>query len=415
MNRRAAIGAIASLALARCAPAGPAVAPLDEAAEAYVRAALRLAQHQPRLVEGWRGPAAWAPGPREPVAGTVAAIEALLGTLEPIAAAGGEDAPRARYLLSQTRALFLAGRRLLGQSMPVAMEAQIGFGRAMPPADVLLALSARDALDQRLPGRGPLGPRLQAYRREELVPADRVEAVCAQALAICRDRTRAALTLPEGEQAAVRLVDPLPWDGFCRYEGGGRSTIEINGAAALPLSRVLRLAAHEGYPGHHVQHVVTEAALVEGRGWMEFALQPAFGPHLLLAEGAAEAGVDLVLPDDARERVYAEALLPAAGLDPARAADMVAIERLALDMEARIPEILAEYLDGRVSGEQAIEQLAEQTLVADPRAFLPFAERQRATLYAYPVGRDLVWAAVNADGPAGAWRALDALYRRWQL
>lgn len=415
MSRRAAIGAIATLALARCAPAGPADADLDDAAETYVRAALGLAQHQPRLVEGWRGPAAWAPGPRVPVAATVAAIDTLLATLEPLATAADADASRARYLLAQTRALHLAGRRLLGQTLPVATEAKLAFGRAMPAADERRARSARAALAERLPGRGALGPRLLAYRRQELVPADRVAPVCAAALAICRARTRAAVTLPDGEHAEVRFVDGMTWDGFCRYEGGGRSVIEINGGAALPLSRLLHVIAHEGYPGHHLQHTVTEAALVDGRGRLEFALQPAFGPHLLLAEGAAETGLDLVLPDSERERVYAEDLLPAAGLAPARAENMVAVERLALDLEARIPEIVAEYLDGRATADQTLDRLAEQTLVADPRAFLPFAERQRATLYAYPAGRELVSAAVLNGDPPGSWRALETLYRTWQL
>jgi hypothetical protein len=415
MSRRSALGVFAGLVLAACAPRRPLAPSIDGMAETYVRTALQLAQHQPRLVDGWLGPDHWRPGPRVPVAGLVTTLEALLRGLEPIAASDPEHSPRARYLLAQTRALFMAGRRLLGDTMSLALEAQVVFGRSMPPADLELVASAREALELRLPGTGPLGARLQAFRRQEIVPQERVDAVFARALAVCRDVTRAAIPLPPDEHVDVVKKPQLAWDGFCRYRGGRQSVIEINRDAGFPVSRLLRLAAHEGYPGHHVQHVLTDTVLVSGRGRMEFALQPAFGPHLLLAEGAAEVGVDLVLPDTHRMRLYEEDLLPAAGLAPGLAETMVAVERLALDIESLIPEIVAAYLDGTASGEATVERLTEETLVADPRAFLPFAERQRTGLYVYPVGRHIVADAIFADGAPGAWGRLRDLYETWAL
>lgn len=415
MSRRDALGAIAGMALAGCAVRRPVARSIDEAAERHVRTALQLAQHQPRLVDGWLGPADWRPGPRVPVQGLVTEIEALLIELEPVAASDPLHAHRARYLLNQTRGLYLAGRRLLGHGMDLALEAQVGFGRSMPLADHELAAAAREALEARLPGTGPLGARVRAFRRREVVPPDRVEAVFGRALAACRETTHAALDLPGDERADVVLTPGLAWDGFCRYQGGRRSVIEINRDGALATSRLLRLAAHEGYPGHHVQHVLTDVALVEGRGWLEFALQPAYGPHFLLAEGAAEAGVDLVFPDPERERFYAEDLLPAAGLAPELAETMVAVDRLALDIEPLIPEILAAYLDGDAGAEDTVERLARETLVAEPRAFLPFAERQRAGLFAYPAGRRIVGDALGVSATLDAWSRLDELYRTWAL
>lgn len=415
ISRRAVLGALAGVAFAGCAPRRPADPTIDEMAERYVRTALQFAQHQPRLVDGWLGPAEWSPGARVPVAGLAAELERLLTELEPIAASVPEHSARARYLLNQVRALYLAARRLLGQSMPLALEAQVAFGRTMPPVDVELAVSAREALESRLPGTGPLGARLVAFRRRETVPAARVSTVFARALSICREATRAALPLPDDERAEVVRVEGMPWDGFCRYQGGRRSLLEINQDGVFPVSRLLRLAAHEAYPGHHVQHVITDATLVEGRGWVEFALLPAFGPHLLLAEGAAEVGVDLVAPDQARAHIYTDDLLPAAGLSPELADTMVSVERLSLDIEPVIPEIVGAYLDGHAGGDDTVARLAEETLVADPRAFLSFAERQRSTLYAYPAGRLIVEQAIMLEGPSQAWERLTELYRSWTL
>ena len=43
---------------------------------------------------------------------------------------------------------------------------------------------------------------------------------------------------------------------------------------------------------------------MSARGWQEYALVPGFGPDLVLAEGAAEAGADLAMPYERRVAVY---------------------------------------------------------------------------------------------------------------
>ena len=54
------------------------------------------------------------------------------------------------------------------------------------------------------------------------------------------------------------------------------------------------------------------------RGWHEFELTPAFGRHLLVTEGAAEAGADMAFPFEPRVALYRDVLLPIAGLPPPR-------------------------------------------------------------------------------------------------
>ena len=78
----------------------------------------------------------------------------------------------------------------------------------------------------------------------------------------------------------------------------------------------LRLACHEGYPGHHVQFMLIDDELAGRRGWREFELTPAFGRHLLVTEGAAEAGAEMAFPLESRVALYRDVLLPIAGLPP---------------------------------------------------------------------------------------------------
>ena len=89
---------------------------LDRIGEGYVRAALQLAQHDPDLVEAFRGSDSLIPGPRVPVA-SIAADSARCGSgIDQHANDIGSGIEKARidYLDSQLRALDFAAGRLLG-------------------------------------------------------------------------------------------------------------------------------------------------------------------------------------------------------------------------------------------------------------------------------------------------------------
>ena len=155
--------------------------------------------------------------------------------------------------------------------------------------------------------------------------------------------------------------------------------------------------------------MLATARLVEARGWIERALQPAFGPHRLLAEGAADAGADLLLPLEVRERVCADVLLPAAGQLRNLAPRLARIERLAAALDLEVAHIAAEYLDTPLGTEAATARLRDDALVLDPSGLLAFIERQRSRVLAYPVGRRLVRDALAAAPAAGRWPRFAAI------
>ena len=60
------------------------------------------------------------------------------------------------------------------------------------------------------------------------------------------------------------------------------------------IDRAVDLAAHEGYPGHHVYNALLEKALVrDAAGWSLVFIR-FFSPQSLIAEGTANFGRDLV-------------------------------------------------------------------------------------------------------------------------
>ena len=148
---------------------------LDAVAEPYVRTTLRLAQHDPSLVEDWRGPQSWRPGGRIPVAALQPEIERLLFDLERAAndIGSSQEYARVHYLLGQVRALRFAADRLLGRSTSIDEQARDEFAVTLPPLDQAAVTRAHDALGRVLPGTEPLAVRIDNLRRDTIVPADR--------------------------------------------------------------------------------------------------------------------------------------------------------------------------------------------------------------------------------------------------
>jgi hypothetical protein len=393
--------AIATLALTSgCVEPAPS---LDAIAEGYVRVALQLAQHDPELIEDWRGPDSWRPGPREPVAPLLKRIETLRRDLR------GDTDPvsldRRGYLAAQLAALQLSAQRLLGQSSPFDVEAQKAFGRKPAPAPATRLEATRAALDRELPGPGLLVERYAAFKKHQTVDASKAEPLMRAALAACRAATAPALALPNGETIELDFADGSPWDAFARYLGDHRTRITFNRRAAVDVSRVLRLACHEGYPGHHVQFMLIDDELVSRRGWREFALTPAFGRHLLVTEGAAEAGAEMAFALEPRIALYRDVLLPIAGLPPQNAARIAKVEELIWSLEPAAIDIIRGYLDHKLTQAAAIDRLRNEALTLDPDALLAFAERRRTRVLAYPEGREAIWRTIGRDNLKGV-RAL---------
>jgi hypothetical protein len=155
-------------------------------------------------------------------------------------------------------------------------------------------------LDLLLPGRGPLAQRYARFRDSTMIPAARVDTVFRAAIAACRARTMAHLTLPEDERFDLEYVTGTPWGGYNWYKGGYHSVIQVNRDFPIPVDRAIDLACHEGYPGHHVYNAILERALVRGRGWIELSVYPLFSPQSLIAEGSANFGIDMAFPSAER-------------------------------------------------------------------------------------------------------------------
>lgn len=391
----------AVIALASCASPPPAPRSLEGVAEGYARVALQLAQHDPSLVEAWRGDAAWRPGRRVPVAALRARVEELRAQLGQLPAANADA--RHTYLASQLRALHFASRRLMGEAAGIDEQAIEEFGVAFSRVDPARIAGIHAELEQYLAGPGPLADRLEQLRSTVIVPAGRTPAVMAAALAACREAASVVLPLPQAERVTVTFTAGLGWDGYARYRGAQHTEIEINADGALDLLRALRLACHEGYPGHHVQHL-----LIAGLSWPELELSPGFGPHLLFAEGAAEVGAELAISPRERVELLRRHLMPTAGLSAGFAGLMTHVDTLLPDLLPVVTDVARQYVGGTLPREQALARLRNEALLSNPEGALAMIERRRARALVYGEGRRLILERLSSRDLS----SLHALFRR---
>lgn len=210
-------------------------------------------------------------------------------------AGAGFEPDRARFLSCHLAALECSARRLAGEPVAFPAEVQTYFDVEIHQGDPEQYEQAHRALDELLPGAGPLSDRLAAYRaRDEVPPARLEEAVHALSSAL-RDKVRDEFGLPPEETVNYEVVTDEPWSGFNYYLGRYRSRVAINADVGHRMSHLPHLVAHESYPGHHTEHCRKESGLVVRRGHGEQTIFLVNTPQCLMAEGLADLGLHAVV------------------------------------------------------------------------------------------------------------------------
>jgi hypothetical protein len=273
-----------------------------------------------------------------------------------------------------------------------------------------------DTLEKRFPGTGPLVERYEAFRREFIIPKDKVDPVFRTAITACRERTMKHIALPPSETFTLEYVTNKSWSGYNWYQGEFKSLIQINTDLPIYIDRAIDLACHEGYPGHHVYNVLLEKNLVKDRGWIEFTVYPLFSPQSLIAEGTANFGIEVAFPGRERVEYERSALFPAAGLSAARAAEYYEVQAMVDELSYAGNEAARRYIDGKFTADQAVAFLERYALMPRERAQqrVKFFDQYRSYVINYNYGKDLVRRYIESHGgtpdqPEKRWKAFETL------
>ena len=394
---------------------------MNKIAEDYVKLVLNIGQYDANFVDAYYGPEEWRANLKSDLKLDQTAYknlstqaDELLNELESLGKykATELETLRFRYLYKQLLACKTTVAMLNGITLPFDEETVALYDATAPKHNDEYFQSAIKELDKILPGKGDVAKRLNDFKSKFVIPADKLKAVFDAAINECRARTLAHIKLPEGESFKVEYVKDKPWGAYNWYKGNFYSVIQVNTDLPIFIDRAVDLAAHEGYPGHHVYNALLEENLAKKRNWVEFEVYALFSPQSLIAEGTANFGIEMAFPGDERIKFEKEVLFPLAGLNPQEAYLYYKVLDLQKSFSYSGNEAARNYLDGKWTREQTVEWLQKNALRTKESAdkYVSFIETYRSYVINYNLGMDIVKNYIEKNGGTE-----NNIPKRWEL
>jgi hypothetical protein len=394
---------------------------MNSIAEDYVKLVLNIGQYDADFVDAYYGPKEWRdslksglPFDSNAYKNLSAKANELLNELESLGNYKADELEtlRFRYLYKQLLACKTKIFMLNGISLPFDEETKALYDATAPIYNDEYFQSAIAELDKILPGKGDVAKRLNDFKIKFAIPTEKLEAVFNAAIKESRLRTLKHIKLPEQESFKVEYVKDKPWGAYNWYKGNYFSVIQVNTDLPIYIDRAVDLAAHEGYPGHHVYNLLLESNLAKKRNWDEFKVYALFSPQSLIAEGTANFGIEMAFPGDERIKFEKEVLFPLAGLNPDEADLYYKVLDLQKSFSYSGNEAARNYLDGKWTREQTVEWLQKNALRKKDSAdkYVSFIEKYRSYVINYNLGMDIVRNYIERNGGAESNSR-----KRWEL
>ncbi len=389
-------------------------------AEEYVKLALQVGQYDPNYIDAYYGPESWKPNKLTeeqknnfPQKELSAKVRKLISQINQIDTTELDDLAllRFQYLSKQIQSIEGMIRYLSGEEMTFDEESHVLYDAVTPQNNAEYYQSILDSLDAELPGQGSIYERYNNFRNKFIIPVEKLETVFQAAITESRRRTLEHINLPTDENFKMEFVKDKPWGAYNWYQGNYQSLIQVNESLPIYVDRVLDLASHEGYPGHHVYNLLLEKNLLVERGWKEFSVYLLYSPQSLIAEGTANYGINIAYPENERIEFESSVLFPLAGFDSKDAERYYKILGLTEALDFSENEAARNYLDGKFDKPETIDWLKKYSLMSQERAenIVKFIETYRSYIINYSVGKKLIKGYIEKS-PASKSKA-----ERWKL
>jgi hypothetical protein len=389
-------------------------------AEGYVKLVLEIGKYDPNFVDAYYGPKEWKPKEENlPFDSTaypylLSAADSLLNELELLGEYNATELEtlRYRYLYKQLLAVKTRIVILNRSVLPFNLESRALYD--VTPLEISEDDFQKviDELENILPGKGDVAERFINLRKKFEIPKNKIDEVFDAAIKECKSRTSRYINLPAGEKFKVEYVTHKPWGAYNWYKGNLFSVIQIAVDFPVYINSAVGLAAHEGYPGHHVYNTLLEQNLVKNNGWIEYTIYPLYSPQSLIAEGTAVIGEKILFPGDERIKFEKEVLFPIAKLDTTN----VDLYYRALELQDKLngSSVLAarNFLNGDWTKEETVAWLQKFQLRTKERAekFLSFIETYRSYVVTYQMGEILIRDFMDRNGGTK-----DNLAKEWEI
>lgn len=393
---------------------------MNSVAEGYVKLVLEVGKYDPNFVDAYYGPKEWKPKDSDlsfdstAYPALISAADSLLYELELLGEYNATELEtlRYRYLYKQLLAVKTRIVILNGSVLPFDLESRALYDVTPPEVSEENFQEVLDELEKILPGTGDISERFVQFRKKFEIPKDKIRVVFEAAVNECKNRTMKYINLPAGENFKAEYVTNKPWGAYNWYKGNLFSVIQIAVDFPVYINSAVGLAAHEGYPGHHVYNILLEQNLVKTKGWIEYTVYPLYSPQSLIAEGTAVVGEKLLFPKDERKKFEKEILFPLAKLDTTDADSYY--KAMELHEKLKSSSILAarKYLNGDWTKEETVAWLQKFQLRTKERTekFVAFIETYRSYVVTYDMGERLILDYMERNGGTE-----ENLARKWEI
>lgn len=392
---------------------------MNNIAEEYVKLVLKIGQYDPDYIDAYFGPKEGQPEETALKYDSTAIQNLydeaglLLDSLDNLKGEANEiETLRFKYLYKQLLSARAKLFMIAGGRFSFDQEAKALYDAEPPIYPKEHFQKIINELDKILPGKGSVAERLKEFKKDFIIPNDKLEKVLNTTIEEARKRTLQHIKLPNKETFKLEFVTNKSWGGYNWYKGNYFSLIQVNTDLPIYIDRAIDLACHEGYPGHHVYNILLEQNLYKKLGWIEFSVYVLFSPQSLIAEGTANYGVEVDFPGNSKLKFEKEILYPLAGLDSSKADEYNEVLELTSQLNYSNNEAARNYLNGTWDKDQTIEWLKNYSLRSQESAekYLSFIKKYRSYVINYNLGKDIVKNYIEKNGGTA-----EHPEKRWEL
>jgi hypothetical protein len=254
-------------------------------AQRYIQLAYGIEHYFPGYIDAYSGPPEWKKVEKKSLEELSRLAQALHHDVDSV------------WLEAQVNSMRTVIDVLRGESIAYKLEIKDVYDIEVEKKPEETFEKAIEKLESLLPGEGDVGTRLETLRDKFTIPPENILTVCQHINQELRQRSKVRFVLPENESFDIQLVNNKTWSGYNWYLGDYKSRVDINTDLPVRLFNLPHLLAHEGYPGHHTEHVLKDKHLIQDQQKLEHSIFLLNSPESVLAEGIAESALEMVMTE----------------------------------------------------------------------------------------------------------------------
>ena len=274
---------------------------LSEFGKRFLRLALRIDKHIKGYVDFYVGPKKLRKIVDNEVITSPKKLLTDCGALQKNLFKQGYNNDREKYLEKILIAMRTSIENLNGIEIPFKEKFLRLYDVDLQPVNESELDNLKEDFNEAYKGSGSLDDRMKFLRESRKVPEDKVYPLFKKALTITKLKTKDLFgdILPKKERILIELAKDnnnteAKWAYYEWYLGNFRSRIEINPQYNMYWSVFLSAAAHEGYPGHHMNFVLNEQRLYQELNQFEHSILLLKSPKLVICEGIADLAANVL-------------------------------------------------------------------------------------------------------------------------